>query len=437
MLTLALDVGTSSARAALVRRGKLVLGPTDRRYGPDDDPLRVALDARTVVTAAQRAIRDLGRQARRADCLAIATMSPSWVAMDAGGRAITPIVTHQDRRSIAQARQLNARVGPERFLRIAGNPPVPGGISITTWAWFRQHRPDLMRQADLVGHTSTLLIRRWTGARAVDPSHASFMGAFRTCDLSGWSDDICRAARLPLGLLPQVHPSDQIVGHLTPSAANELGLADGMPVLAGMVDTGAAMLLAGARIGQLVNVSGTTDVLALCTDRFVPRQGLLTRALGVGRKWLSVGTIAAAGSAIEWARRTLFGEMPRDEFYRWLRRFVARPLDGGGVACRPYFAGDRMSVEQPTADMAGLTLSTTRRHLLAAIVDRLARDSAARLDQLRGLGVPIRGGVLVSGGTQRGLGRALYRDWPRRFRLGVEFHATLRGLGMLADGGGG
>jgi sugar (pentulose or hexulose) kinase len=83
-------------------------------------------------------------------------------------------------------------------------------------------------------------------------------------------------------------------------------LTEGTPVLAGMVDTSAAMVLAGARVGQLVNVSGSTDVLGLCVSKPVPHERLLTRALGVGKRWMSVGTIAAAGSALEWARRELF-----------------------------------------------------------------------------------------------------------------------------------
>ncbi len=68
------------------------------------------------------------------------------------------------------------------------------------------------------------------------------------------------------------------------------------------------MLLAGARKGQLLNVSGSTDVLALCMDKAKPHERLITRALGVGQKWLSVATLAAAGAALDWARaRALCG----------------------------------------------------------------------------------------------------------------------------------
>jgi len=37
-------------------------------------------------------------------------MSPAWCAMDAKGRALTPLVTHQDRRSVDIAVEIEATV---------------------------------------------------------------------------------------------------------------------------------------------------------------------------------------------------------------------------------------------------------------------------------------------------------------------------------------
>ena len=58
----------------------------------------------------------------------------------------------------------------------------------------------------------------------------------------------------------------------------------------------AAMLLTGAKPGQLLNVCGSTDVLGLCTDRPRPHEKVLTRALGIGDRWMSVCTLAAAAN---------------------------------------------------------------------------------------------------------------------------------------------
>jgi hypothetical protein len=77
-----------------------------------------------------------------------------------------------------------------------------------------------------------------------------------------------------------VKQADAIGGYLTREAATSFGLTQGVPVTVGMVDTSSAMLLAGTEPGQLLNVCGSTDVLALCTDKPRPHEKLLTARPG-------------------------------------------------------------------------------------------------------------------------------------------------------------
>jgi len=190
------------------------------------------------------------------------------------------------------------------------------------------------------------------------------------------------------------------------------------------------MLLAGAKVGQLLNVSGSTDVLALCTNRPRPHEQLLTRALGVGRLWLSVGTVAAAGSALDWAKQQLFGDLSEREFHKLVGK-IARRTGIGQVTCDPSFAGDRTSVEQKRASFTGLTLATTRRDLLAAMIDALAVASGARLRLLASRGVRMRRRVVASGKTALALREVLHRDWPGSWSFVYEEEASLRGLSVV------
>jgi xylulokinase len=225
--------------------------------------------------------------------------------------------------------------------------------------------------------------------------------------------------------------ADVIGGVLTREAARRLGLAAGLPMLTGLMDGSAGMLLAGADVGQLFNVVGSTDVLALCTDRPRPHPRLLTRALGVGRKWLQVSTLAAMASAIYWAREQFFPEMSLTDFQRELRGLSRRgPRPGSTVRFEPYMAGERTSIEQRQGAFTGLTLATTRTDLLSAILEGLTAASAERLPLLRATGTPLRQTVAVSGGADR-LDRLMHRDWPGRWRFRPVTDATMRGLGLL------
>ena len=431
MNLLGLDIGSSSVKCAILR-GDVLVGPIIRkRFQTTYDGVRAEVDAERVLRAVASAVRSAGTSARRVDVIAISNMAPSWVAMDKRGRAITPVVTHQDRRSVEVARQIEKSIGKMRHMRLAGMRPFPGGISSTTWAWFNRHQTRLMRRADLVGHLSTFLHRQLTAARVIDPSNASFMGLYNTLTLDGWNEELMAAVGATEHQLPQLVSADGVGGLVTRDAGRRFGLTHGTPVLVGMIDTGGAALLAGAKGGQLINSAGSTDVLAVCTDtKPRPHERLLTRALGVDDKWLQVSTLAAGGSAFSWLREQFFRDLSRSQFQSLLRKLARRPIETT-ARFEPYLAGDRMSIDQRRAAFEGLTLATTREEMLSAAIESIAAASAARVELLCSTGVKLRRDVLVTGGVTEAMGELLYRDWPGRWTFREEEEASLRGLARL------
>jgi xylulokinase len=443
MTILGLDVGSSSIKAGIVRQGRIVGRLAVAGYSTRFDGAKAEVDPEKVLVAIARAIGELGERARRVDAIGLSVMGPAWVAMDSSGKAITPIVTHQDRRSVAEARELLDRVGEKTFLRVAGNLPFPGSMSVTNCAWYAKHQPNVIRQADLIGHLNTFLHRQFTGARVIDPSNASFTGMYETMKLGGWSKELCDAAGVEISKLPEIVSADRMPGKVTNRAAGRFGMTAGTPVFTGLIDTGAALMLWGPREGQLINVSGSTDVLMLCTTRPRPHPKLLTRALGVGDFMLSVSSIAAAGSSIHWMKEEFFREMSEQNFYRLVSKLarIRRPppqpspgVPGAGereVVFEPYLAGDRASIQQKRAAFHGLTLSTRREQMLLAVIDALAKASGERLKLLKFPGAKMRRTVFVSGGTARVMGDVLHRDWPGKWKFDAEGEASLRGLSCI------
>lgn len=476
MHLLGIDVGSSSVKCALLRGGRVAGPVVHAKFSTRTLGVRVEVQPAEILRAVQAAVADVGSAARRAQAIALSVFSPGWVAIDARGKALTPIVTHQDRRSVAAALELERRVGESRYLQLAGTRPFPGGISSTTWAWYLKHEPGRLRNADLVGHLNTFLHRALTGARVVDPANASFMGVYSTFDQSDWNDELCQAVGAKRSQLPEVREANVIGGRLTRQAAGQLGLPEGMPMMVGVVDGSAAMLAAGATPGQLLNVCGSTDVLALCTDRYQPNPRLLTRSLGIddatletsnaahtsvehssrstGRRlsktqsprklWLSVSTLAAAGAALAWAREQLFADYDWPGFEKLVirtsrdserqprnsRERGSAPAPIAHVQFEPYLAGDRMSIEQQQAAFTGLTLATTREQMLWAMVEALSRASAARLELLQKNAVRIHKEVVITGGAGK-LATIFRRDWPGRWSFRRQKEATLGGLARL------
>ena len=132
MQVLALDVGTSSVKAAVLDADRAeTLGPVARvAYAldqPTPDAAEVPADRLwdAATTAARQAVRFA-----RADVqgVGLSVLTPGLVLLDAADQPLGPIWIHLDRRSRPAARQVWQAVG-EEFLATTGNRPLPGGIT--------------------------------------------------------------------------------------------------------------------------------------------------------------------------------------------------------------------------------------------------------------------------------------------------------------------
>src|ERR1041384_2388173 len=113
MRVLAIDVGSSSVKAAVLS-GRRLLTPIARRpVATTVEPPRVEIPCEPLWRSLVLAVRDLGAAVHRADRIAIDAMSPSCVLLDRRGDPPTPLITHQDRRSIEEAHEIEDRFGQE------------------------------------------------------------------------------------------------------------------------------------------------------------------------------------------------------------------------------------------------------------------------------------------------------------------------------------
>ncbi len=443
MRVLAIDVGSSAVRAAIVKGVRLDGTLCSKPFPTRREGESVDVDANEIMRAVIGVVKGLGKRVKDVDVVAIGAMGPSWLAMDKSGKAISRVITHQDRRSLAEAHEIERAMGEQGHRALAGNRPVPGGISSTSYRWMQRHAPGVMKRARIVGHLNTFLVRWLTGEAVTDPSHAAFMGMTSIDAPRAWNDQLIAAVGARRALLPRIVDASEVAGKMIASTAGTLGMRAGVPVLPGIMDGSCAMLLAGAERGRLVNVIGSTDVLAMCVEKPMPHEDLLTRPLGVGDHWLSVGTIAAAGSAVDWMRKLLFPEMSDAKFYTWVRRLTRTDRrsdtrrDEIGVEIEPHFAGSRTQIEPMTGAIRGLTLGTDRELLLEGLLDALALASFERwrvMMKNSGIATSTRGGgdVHVTGGGAAMAGH-YQRYWPGRWKRHVLPEATLRGLGRLAE----
>ncbi|NIS59446.1 MAG: hypothetical protein GTO13_01705, partial [Proteobacteria bacterium] len=188
---LAIDVGTQSLRACVFDRDLSALGRQQVSYTPQVKARNwVEIDAEVLWNAFIKACNQM-KGASDVDSISFSTLCPSLVPMDAEGNPLAPMILHLDRRSYRQALWALGRVGEDRFLGIAGNLPIPGGISLTSLLWVKENEPSIYHRRDVTfGHGVTFFMKRLTGGYFIDPSNASFTGLYDTVGYSDWDDGI-------------------------------------------------------------------------------------------------------------------------------------------------------------------------------------------------------------------------------------------------------
>ncbi len=131
------------------------------------------------------------KRRKQVDAISLSTLCPSLLPLDADGDPLYPVILHLDRRSYRQAVWALERIGEEKFLRSAGNLPIPGGISLTSLLWIRDHEPSIYGRKDVTfGHVVTFFMKRLTERFVIDPSNASFTGLYNTVAYTDWDDGL-------------------------------------------------------------------------------------------------------------------------------------------------------------------------------------------------------------------------------------------------------
>jgi len=369
---LSIDFGTSSVKMGVFNEEGEVLADTKVEYDFEViDKLKIQIDAEIMFKAFLEGMKRLEEYSKKIDVV-VPDVALSLIAMDKDGNPVYPIILHLDRRSYAQSEFVLNTVGKEKLMEINGNLPFPGGITCTSILWIKDNLPEIYKRTYKFGHFNTFFLKRMVGKFLIDPSNASLTGLYETVKAREWSKEICEGLSIDLGKLPDIVPSMSIAGYLTEEAARLTGLREGIPVIVGANDTSSASYGAGAvERGDILNVSGSNEIIHVTTDRPVPNEKYYLRCSVEPGKWLYLA-ITVGGTAVEWFRKEFYREMSEEEFYskylpEFFEKYSKEDVLNISEKFEPHLAGDRHSLLKKTASFSGLTFDSTRESLLLSL----------------------------------------------------------------------
>lgn len=438
---LAVDLGTGGPKVALIGDdGATVawaLAPVATTLlpggGAEQDPHEMWS---AVVTATREVLASV---AATPPIVAVAVTSQymSTVPVAADGTPTGPCILWMDTRGGAHNRTLLLEGTSALFVERHGLIPLPSGHDNVAHAHVLQsHHPQAYANAAALVEPMDYLTARLTGR--VTATQSTAFGQL-ACDNRAWGSveydpALVAATGLDPAKLATLVPMNSIVGEVTTSAAAELGVAAGTPVVAGTIDSITSAVGSGA-LGPADGsvIIGTTSVLVthIHERRGDIRAGVLSVPSPLAGMYYVMAENGLGGRAFEWARQFL----GYPDVEAALADAAAVRCDG--VQFLPWMLGS--GAPRPDDHVrgayVGLSLHHDRRHALRATLEGVALNLAWLLpvvEKFVGTRFPfLRFG---GGGAQSGLWAQLLADALDRpvHRLADARTTNARGAAFLA-----
>lgn len=384
-------------------------------------------------------------------CCAISGHSLGAVPLAADGtllRSVTPIWS--DGRAVPQTQQMFQHISETDWYYLTGNGFPAPLYTVFKVMWYRDNEPAMYNKIAHVIGTKDYVNYRLTGYIGTDYSYASGSGVY---DLVAWkySDALIEASELSSDIFPEVVPSTQVIGTLTPEAAEALGLPQSVKVISGGVDN-SCMALGARNIedGRIYNSQGSSSWIAVTSSKPLlhdkSRPFVFTHVMpGL---FNSAVPVFASGSSFRWLRdHTCLDLVKQAEdtgsnIYDLMTTLAGTsPVGAKNLLFNPSLAGG--SSVDPSINIRGaflgLDLGHTRADLIRATMEGIALEMRVSLDELRKL-MDIGDELLVVGGGGRSpLWRQIHADVynMRIIKTNIDQGAAALGAAALAAVGAG
>jgi gluconokinase len=409
-LVLALDISTSSVRAALYDAGAFEVAGAEaelsRALSTTADG-GAELDARQAIEQVKDAIdmffsKAAAREAR-VELVAISCFWHSLVGVDDEGVAMTPVFSWADTRAARAAEELRQQFDEGVFHARTGcrfhSSYWPAKLR-----WLQTERPAIARAVRRWMSLGEFLLLSLFGEAETSVAMASGTGLFDLRERK-WDAELLAALGLSVEQLPVIAEETRSFTRLKDEYARRWPLLLDAKWFPAVPDGAANNVGAGCttqeRAALMVGTSGAMRVLSEAEPHAsLPPELWCYRA--DARRILVGGALSDGGGLYSWMRERLALGTETKEVERALGAMEA---DAHGLTVLPFWAGERSTGWHASARGAilGLTMHTEPLHILRAAMESIAYRFALIADSLETLApfnvVIASGGALLASPT--------------------------------------
>ncbi|MGI6114398.1 MAG: xylulokinase [Mahellales bacterium] len=414
-LTLGIDIGTTNVKAAILDTdaGKVVASGFQEHplFHPKPGYAEQEGDNywKAVVSAIKQCLAQ-GSYAEHIAGVALSGLVGVALPIDKEGRPIRPGMIWMDSRSEKECQQIRERVGEDKINYNNGNRVAPWFVEPKA-LWMKNNEPELFDKTYKFLSPAGYCTYRLCGEFTINTGDA---GLFYPYDYQNekWNPDIAEAIGIPMDKYAKIYRSHEVVGQVTSQAAAETGLKKGTIVVAGGTDISSAALgCAVTKAGQAYYSMGTGSNLGIMipTEQRVEEYRILKWPHVLPGLTMFDGPMAFTGASLKWFR-DMFADTERvvaekaglNVFALFDKEAEKTKPGAGGLLYLPYL-GNTLSPNwnsNAKGVFFGVTLSTTREHMIRALMEGVAFDLYSNVKVALDAGVKIDKLILNGGPTK-------------------------------------
>ena len=398
MPILAIDLGTSNAKAAVVSLHGELLGTgrasIETQFTDDGGAEQDAEQVwERVLGACEQALSSVpDRNAVLG--VACASQYSSIVPVDADGRPTANMVAWMDKRgSPERLSQLPGGKGMKpnplqmlRWIQVHAIPPLDSGAdSLAHMRWIKLARPEAYDRTATFLEPMDFLTMRFSGRHVANRCSAFLMLVTDNRGESvSYHPNLLDWSNIDRNKLPELVPLEEPIGKIVPEVADRLGLSREAVIFPGINDTQAGGVGAHAFVGNHAGISiGTTGVVITHVDfkKTDVLNSIATMPSPVQGKNFVMAEAGASGKAVEHFLEKIvfandsFGSSDLVGKFAALERAIVNTEPGsGGLLFVPWLTGSVTPAEDGhvRAGFINISLQTTREHMGRAVLEGVA-----------------------------------------------------------------
>lgn len=327
------------------------------------------------------------------------------VVLEKDDNVIRPCILWNDGRTEKQTKYLNEVIGKEKLSKYTGNIAF-AGFTAPKILWIKENEPENFAKIAKIMLPKDYLAYKLSGSFCTDYSDASGMLLLDVKNRR-WSQKMCDVCGISEQMLPKLYESYEVVGTLKKEIAEELGLSEGVKIIAGAGDNAAAAVGTGVVGEGGCNISlGTSGTLFVsATEYKEDKVNALHSFCHADGGWHLMGCILSAASCNAWWSDKILETNNYAKEQEGLEEYLGK----NDVYFLPYLMGERSPHNDVNARGAfiGMRPDTTRKQMTLAVLEGVTFALRDCLEAAKKNGIEVKKTKLCGGGAKSPLWRKI------------------------------